>query len=114
MTKKLEQLTNEQAKEMEEKGLIEYKVSATLSGPGWVHNKEDYENTIVNATNKDIIDNSDYFEATSHENGMKVVPYEKAKGGAMKVHSLFVNYFSKKNHHDPIKQPETDTIGGRR
>ena len=85
----------------------------TLSGPEWAFNARDYENTVINATDKNIMQISDYFEVTSHENGMKVVPYETAKGGAMRVHSIFVNYFAKKNEHDAMKQPERETIGGK-
>ncbi len=93
MENKLEQLSNEQATSLEEKKQIEYIVSATLSGSNWVHTPEDYARTVKMATDKEILEKAEYFEITGHENGVQVVPYEIANGGAIKVHSLFVNYF---------------------
>jgi len=93
MTKTLEQLSNDQVKSLEENKKIEYLVSATLSGPEWVHTPKDYFNTVLHATDPEILQKAEYFEVTGYENGVKVVPYEQARGGAMNIHSLYVNFF---------------------
>jgi len=93
MTKKLEQLSNEQVKILEDSKKIEYVISATLSGLGWVHIPEEYHNAVLKTTDTDILEKSDFYEITSHENGMQIVPYEQARGGAINVYSFFVNFF---------------------
>ncbi|MEI6849658.1 MAG: hypothetical protein WCK29_01340 [archaeon] len=82
-----------QVKSLEENKKIEYLVSVRITGPNWIHTKEDYLNTVLNATDKEILEKAEYFEIMISGNGMKIVPYEQAKGGATKVHYLEVNYF---------------------
>lgn len=101
MTKQLEQLTDEQVNDMLKKGLIKVICGAILTGPDFVSGDKAIHEAVMNVTDKDILDESDYYYINSSENGVYVGHYSGDKNGSeegLGVNSgfdIYADYFAK-------------------